>query len=151
MRTPLPACTHRRYLGATKAEDDVAIIAQKCPLLPDDVGDSTDTAKPLPQLPVSFEGLIGFGGDADVFSFQANRNARVTVTLSLAAPYSRGGASGSASQARSNLDAEVSLLNSTGHALRTWSNDAGLLSGVLTPVINALPYQVRYVLRVGAG
>ena len=151
---PPPECTCSRYRGATNTEDDVAIIAQKCPLLPDDVGDSIDTAKPLPQLPASFEGLIGFGGDKDVFSFRASRGARVTVTLALVAPYYSPGYSSSgnaattgASQGRSNLDAEVSLLNRTGHVLRTWLNGAGLLSGVLAPSV--VPYQVGCACSLG--
>ena len=147
-RTPPPACARGRYRGVTKTEDDVAVIALKCPLLPDDVGDSIGTAKPLPQLPTSFQGLVGFGGDADVFSFQAGRGARVTVTLSLVAPYSYRDSSGggaadlAAGEARSNLDAEVSLLNSTGQVMQTWTNNAGLLSGALSPGSVSLSYRV---------
>ena len=119
-----------RYPGATNTENDIAIISKHLSLLADDVGNTIADATTLPELPTSFRGLISFGGDTDVVSFQANNGTRLTVVISLVSPYfaditqqlGKG-------EARSNLDAELTLMDSAGDVLKAWSNDVNLLSG----------------------
>lgn len=136
-----------RYEGANNKEDDIAIISKTCPLVPDDVGNSITNATRL-QVPGSFNGLISFGGDIDVFSFNANKGAVVTITLALADTFVWNSSfAGSVSRFdRSNLNAEVVLMDSAGLALKSWSGSSSLLQGALKS--DALPNQGRYFLRI---
>ena len=128
-----------RYLNATNLEDDVVIIAKSCPLIPDDVGDTTDQAKPL-ALSVAFSGLIGFGGDVDVFSFHGSAGKQLLVTLSLVNDFSPRAL---LYYQRTNLDAEVTLLNSTRGVMRALGDERtpGVFSGFF--FTGPLPYTVR--------
>ena len=113
LRLPLHALpyvptTNRRYVGATNTEDDVAILGSKLGLRPDDVGDTLDTATAL-SLPANFSGMVGLGGNADVFKFQVPTSARVVATLSLLDPFVRWGEA--EGRGRSNLDAELALVS----------------------------------------
>lgn len=130
-----PSNRNVRYAGATNTEDDIQIISTRVPFAPDDdAGDNATAATPLPQLPASASGVVGFGGDVvDVYSFSAKRKARITIMLSLAAPYEGKG--------RSNLDAELALLDDGGNPLATWTNNDGLLAGSFTS--DSLPREVR--------
>ena len=107
-----------RYAGATNTEDDIKIISSYCPYAPDDVGDTIENATSLSALPAAFSGSIGFSGDVDVFAIQVFRNTTVSVRISLVA--------------RSNLDAQLELLDGGGSRLAAWDNQTGLLSSTFT-------------------
>ena len=128
-----------RYTNATNLEDDIAIIARTCALVPDDVGDATSQAKPL-ALSEPFEGVIGFGGDVDVFSFSGTAGKQLLVTFSLVNDFSPRDL---LYYQRTNLDAEVALLNGTGGVMRALSDERtpGVFSGFF--FTGPLPYSVR--------
>lgn len=132
----------RRYQGATNTEDDIAIIAARAALVGDDVGDDITNATRLPPLPASFSGLIGYGGDSDVFAFEAQRYSRVTVTLALVDPYypQNGTQQMGRGQPRSDLDTELTLVSRDGRTLKSWSDASGLLFGAFKT--DGLPYNV---------
>ena len=138
-----------RYAGADNTEDDVAIIRAKLGFRPDDFGDTLETAAAL-SLPTNFNGTVGLGGDVDVFKFQVPGSARVAITLSLVDPFVRDGAA--MGWGRSNLNAELTLLDSSGAVLRGWSSDGGLLAGTFTSesVATAGAYYLR-IRGVGQG
>ena len=121
----------RRYPNATNTEDDVAIMARALALAPDDAGNTIARATPL-GLYEPFQGLVGFGGDVDVFSFQGASGRQMLVSFSLVKDYAT-----QASQfyQRTNLDAEVTLYGAAGNVLQVWSNELnGVFSGFfLTP------------------
>ena len=129
-----------RYTNATNLEDDIAIIARTCPLAPDDVGDVTDQAKPL-ALSEPFEGFIGFGGDVDVFSFSGAAGKQLLVTFSLVNDFFPRDL---VYYQRTNLDAEVTLLNGTGGVMQALSDERtpGIFSGFF--FTGPLPYTVRH-------
>ena len=134
-----PGQLPRRYSGASNTTDDIGIISRRASLMPDDVGDTPANATRL-QPPASFVGVIGFRGDSDVFSFSANKSSKRAVKLSLVEPFVAGAADAPEVQPRSNLDAELALMNSSGHVITRWTNDGGLLFGVFQN--DNLPYQV---------
>ena len=143
---PLYVC---RYAGATNTEDDVAILSNRLGLRPDDIGDTLETAAAL-SLPANVSGTVGFSGDVDIFKFQLSRSGRVEATLSLVGPFVREGAV--VGRGRSNLDAELALLDGKGAALQAWTNDDGLLAGTFTSesVAAAGTYYLR-IRGVGQG
>ena len=102
-------------------------------------------------LPANLSGVIGFGGDVDVFRFQVVANARVIVTLSLVRPFAKDGAA-AVGRGRSNLDTELELLDGSGAVLPAWRNDNGLLEGIFTSdsVATAGTYHLR-IRGVGQG
>ena len=125
-----------RYLNATNKEDDVAIIASHCPLDPDDAGGppaDADLRLALPDTLARFSGIIGFEGDTDVFSFEAKKDARVAIIFAITGAYysSDMAQQNSKGEPRSNLDAEVAVMDAAGAVLKSWGNSDGLLSGLL--------------------
>lgn len=85
----------------------------------------------------SFQGVLGFGGDVDMFSFQGSAGRQVLITFSLVDDYSP---SDDVFYQRANLDAEVTLYNSTNGVIRTWTNEFfGVYSGFGSA---SLPYTV---------
>lgn len=128
----------RRYPFAGNHEDDIAIIAKWCSLGADDVGNTQEGARPL-ALSEWFTGVVGFGGDVDMFAFNAPASKQLVITLSLVNDYAP---SDTQYFQRTNLNAELALQNASGHVLQTWdSTTRGILSGVL--VTKPLPYAVR--------
>lgn len=126
---PLPP---PRYVNATNVTDAVAVIAKTCPLATGGPGSTAATAQPL-LLPDTYSGILGFRGDKDYFKFQGQANSSVRITFSLVDDYVRDvGGSRNVYYQRSNLDAEVALLDARGVALQTWTNDEGVLSGLFT-------------------
>jgi len=75
---PTTQWSRGEYPGATNLEDDVAIIERALGFVPDDHGDTPDTATPL-AAPSTILGLAGFG-DVDAFTL-ATGDAPVRVTL----------------------------------------------------------------------
>lgn len=114
------------YKGATNTTDDIAIISSHLPFVADDVGNTLATAQPI-ATPGSFSGLVGHGGDVDVFSITVPPGSpkRLNLSLALLPAYSNG----THTFPRSNLDAEVLLNDSAGALLETWSNTYGLFQG----------------------
>lgn len=135
----------QRYPGATQPDqDDVQIISAKAPLVPDDAGGAPASAKPVALVqgsPATIDGLIGGGGDADVYSFTAaaNQSVRIGLELTTRSPLFASG--------RTNLDSEISVYGPgpAGPLVANLTNDDGVLSGVLPPVV--LPAAVRGLAR----
>lgn len=110
----------------------MAVIASRIGLAPDEAGDSPGAALPR-SVPFSFQGTVGYQGDADVYSFTANAGTRLSLNLKLTDAFG--------AQQRSNLDAEMALLDSSGAVLQHWTNDNGLLAGTFKT--DPLPTTVR--------
>ena len=134
------------YAGANNLQDDVSIINQTCPFVADDVGDNFTVARPL-KMAESFQGVIGFDGDVDMFSFEGSAGKQLLVSFSLVDDFSPGP---SEFFQRANLDAQVALYSGdTGGVLQTFTNDGdGVFSGFFTT--SPLPYTVRAVERARA-
>ena len=118
-----------RYAHATRPQqDDIQVISTRVPFVPDDVGDTPQNATLLGRLPATVSGIIGYNGDVDVFSFYALSGTRVSIQLSLLAAYSSYGRTWE----RSNLDAEVTIMDVDTKTVAIWGNPNGLLSGSFT-------------------
>lgn len=139
-----------RYPNANNKEDDVAIIARRCPFVPDDVGDTVANATRLEQLPASYDGLLSLGGDTDVFAFDADKAARLVITLALVDAYrGPGSEQNGGQQPRTDLSAQLRLMSSNGAVLQSWINERGLLQGSFKT--GKLPLQVRRAQLPGVG
>lgn len=76
-----------------------------------------------------------------MFVFTANKSARITISLFLVGAFARNASQPlDGSEPRSNLKADVALMDGSGAVLRSWSDSSSLLSGAL--LSDALPYQV---------
>lgn len=137
--SPTPKFVLCRYPYATNKEDDIAIINKTLAFIPDDAGDSFAQARAL-TLSQPFQGLLSFGSDVDMFTFQGTGGRQVLVTFSLVDDYSPSDVA--LFYQRSDLDADVALLNSTGGVIQTWTNEFyGVFSGF---GITSLPYTVGH-------
>jgi hypothetical protein len=96
------------YTGATKTEDDLAIIGAEAPLLADDFGNNAAAAAPLTEA-APRAGLIGTRADVDAFTFEAA--GATTLTALSATP-------------ETNLDVQLRILDDTGATVATL-NPAG--------------------------
>lgn len=113
-----------RYKGATNTSDDIAVINTHLDFVKDDVGNTSATALAL-SLPGNFSGLIGYGGDVDVFSITVPGSKRLNLSFALLPVYSNG----TNEFPRSDLDAELLLNTSAGALVEMWTNPYGLLQG----------------------
>lgn len=95
------------YVGATNAQDDIAIISSVAPLVPDDIGADNSTATPLTS-GVPTNATISTRNDTDRFALSASGTTTVTVR-----PV----------DGNKSLSATVSVLNKDGAVLATVGPD----------------------------
>ncbi len=96
------------YTGATKTEDDLAIIGAEAPLRADDLGNTAATATPLTE-DATLSGLISTRTDVDAFIFSA---AGATTLTALS------------TTVETNLNLEMRILDAAGATVATL-NPAG--------------------------
>ena len=122
------------YTDANNTQDDVAIIAGKVGFSTDDHGNSIGSATTLTpdsQGNVSGEGIISTRTDVDVFRFVTGSGA---VSFDIT-PFDY-------SDAKSNLDIQVSLLNSNGQTI-TSINPSDRLDASVDRTLSAGTYYLR--------
>ena len=130
------------YFLANNTQDDLAIIGTKCPLIPDDAGNTIATAIPLPVTSGSFSTTGRFSNATDIDLYRVTLPAG-TTNFSVAGYRAASGTAGG------NTDIKLDLLDSTDTVL--FSND--LIDGTraaLSYTVTAGNYYVRLT-PAGAG
>ena len=123
-----PSSPHAaRYAGATKPnQDDIDIILKKLPQVADDHGNDPSSSRLLDSANnpsgATVAGVINTRADVDVFSVRGGPGA-LSVALTLTNSWGQ--------WARSDLDAQITLLDERAAAIKVWDNPAGLLEGEL--------------------
>lgn len=116
------------YPNATNTEDDVAIMSKRIPSVPDEVGDTIETAMPL-DIAQPYSSVIGLNGDVDVFSFLGSSGEIMEIEFLLVNDFKSQAWCSRESCQRTNLDAEVTLYGAAGEELqRAWQEYGMVLS-----------------------
>ena len=120
------------YASATNKQDDIALIARHCPLLPDRQGDEIITARTLTGTSLSTSGLIETRSDADLFRFIAGAGPiSLSATPATAGP---------------NLDIVLALYNGVGNLVTTVRG-----SGMGATLSGTVPQGTYYLAIDGEG
>lgn len=125
------------YKDATSQQDNLAAITNPgsgIPLLPDDHGNTTETATLAPGVSANVGGVIGSTNDVDVFRINTGRgNLVITPKVSLVAP---------------NLRLQIKVLNSTGTVLGTYEGSGTAGNMAPRPITVALTTEGSYFIQL---
>jgi len=125
------------YQGANQTQDNLAAIANPAsgiPLLPDDYGNTRDTATFAPGLSLTAGGVIGSTNDVDMIRINAGRgNLVITPKVSLIAP---------------NLRLQIRVMDSAGTVLGTFVGTGAAGRMAPNPITVAIPAEGMHFIEL---